>query len=391
MRILFLHEVGYLEKPIFEMHEFPEHLAARGHEIGFCDFSEMSGASQSARTETLVGGRVLDDVKIRLFSQKSVAQGIVGRLIAVFLFPRFFDKVLSDFNPEVVVSYAVPTSGWQALLMCKRAGIPFVFRALDVSHKIRRTSLSALVKAAERFVYKGSTWVSCNNPAMQSYCVTMGASPAKSSVELPPLDLAHFLLSGGDKQSFLRKLGLSKDSSIIVYMGSFFYFSGLDRVLERLSSLTSKPSLILVGGGDQESELKELVKNRNLEEHVRFTGFVAFEDLPGYLSIADVAINPMLPSLVAHAALPNKVLQYMAAGLPVVSTSLNGLSALFPAADGLTLVSSPEEVLEKSISIATRASRSQMGQANRKLVEKIFAREKTVDAFENLLESVRGF
>ena len=113
-----------------------------------------------------------------------------------------------------------------------------------------------------------------------------------------------------------------------------------------LGKMVDKPQLLLIGGGEQEVELKQLVTRLKLEDYVTFTGFVGFDELPAYLSVADVAINPMLPSLVSDSALPNKVLQYMASSLPVVSTDLKGLSSLFPSAEGLSLVSSPEEVLE---------------------------------------------
>ena len=80
----------------------------------------------------------------------------------------------------------------------------------------------------------------------------------------------------------------------------------------------------------------------------------------------------------------------MASSLPVVSTDLKGLSSLFPSAEGLSLVSSPEEVLEKSISIAADATLSLMGKANKKLVDETFEREKSVTAFEQLLTQVRS-
>ena len=39
--LLFIHEVDYLQKPIFEMHEFPEGLAERGWSVHFIDFVEQ--------------------------------------------------------------------------------------------------------------------------------------------------------------------------------------------------------------------------------------------------------------------------------------------------------------------------------------------------------------
>ena len=390
MRILFLHEVGYLEKPIFEMHEFPEHLAARGHEVAFADYPETPTHQTASKFGVVVEGRVLRGASLRLYSQKAVFPGIVGRLLAVFLFPFFFYRVLRDFKPDLVVSFAVPTSGWQAVIICKIQKLPLLFRALDVSHKIRRSAFGPLVRSAERFVYRKSTWVSCNNAALRDYCLKLGAHKDRSSVELPVLDLVHFLAGKDDRQRMRAKLGITGDATVVAYMGSFFYFSGLYQVILQLGKMVDKPQLLLIGGGEQEVELKQLVTRLKLEDYVTFTGFVGFDELPAYLSVADVAINPMLPSLVSDSALPNKVLQYMASSLPVVSTDLKGLSSLFPSAEGLSLVSSPEEVLEKSISIAADATLSLMGKANKKLVDETFEKEKSVTAFEQLLTQVRS-
>ena len=388
MRILFLHEVGYLEKPIFEMHEFPEHLAARGHEVAFADYPETINHQTTSGFGVVIQGRVLSGASLRLYSQTAVFPGIIGRLLAVFLFPFFFYRVLRDFKPDLVVSFAVPTSGWQAAIICKIKKLPLLFRALDISHKIRRSAFGPLVRSAERFVYRNSTWVSCNNAALRDYCLKLGAHKDRSSEDLPPLDLAHFRAGNEERQRMRAELGIAGDSTVIVYMGSFFYFSGLDRVIEQLSKVADKPQLVLIGGGEQNVELRNLVNTLKLEDYVTFTGFVGFDELPAYLSVADVAINPMLPSLVADSALPNKVLQYMASSLPVVSTNLKGLSSLFPSADGLSLVSSPEEVLQKSIWVAANANLSLMGRANKKLVDETFEMDKSINGFEQLLTQV---
>ena len=40
MKILFVHEVNWRKKPIYEIHDYPELLSLRGHEISFIDFPE---------------------------------------------------------------------------------------------------------------------------------------------------------------------------------------------------------------------------------------------------------------------------------------------------------------------------------------------------------------
>jgi glycosyltransferase involved in cell wall biosynthesis len=123
---------------------------------------------------------------------------------------------------------------------------------------------------------------------------------------------------------------------------------------------------------------------------VKFTGFVGFAELPKYLGAADVAINSMHRTLVSNAAFPNKVLQYMASGLPVVSTDLDGLRKTFVPLQGLSLVSSPVEVLAKACELMNNANLQDIGRLNQTEVAKIFSREGAVDAFEKQLSRIVG-
>lgn len=383
MRILFLHEVGYFEKPVFEMHEFPEYLAKLGHQVGFMDYVEGSVVQASMKRTARVG-KVIPDITINIYSQRAFLGGTFGRLIAALTFPLKFWRTVRDFQPEVVVSYAVPTTGWQALIISCRLGIPFVYRALDVSHKIRRTLFEPLVKVAEKFVCTQATWVSCNNPIMKKHCILMGSDANRTSVELPPLDLA--LFAGEGKGKILKpSLGITEHSKVILYMGSFFYFSGLRECIEELSVSTEKPLLVLVGGGEMDTELRDLVTTLKLDEWVKFTGFVEYEDLPDYFEIADVAINPMIPASVSNTALPNKVLQYMAAGLPVVSTRLEGLESVFGESSGLFYSSSPNDVFKTAVDILKHPNLLDFGHTNRQAVRAKFDISNNVSSFEKML------
>jgi len=387
-RILFLHEVGYLEKPIFEMHEFPEHLSKRGHDVAFLDFLEFDHGDEKVRWGESRRGRVVPGANFLHFSQTNPFSGLTKRLFAALTFSACFRSVLDEFRPDVVVSFSVPTSGWQALHICRSLKIPYIFRALDVSHKIRKSKWESLIKLAEKYIYRNSDWVSCNNPSMREYCISLGAREGSSSVDLPPLDLSHFEAVAGADQELRRSLGIPLGATVFLYMGSFFYFSGLENVLLALSAEESKPYLVLIGGGECETGLKTLAKDLEIEHWVRFTGYVPFAELPSYLAIADVALNPMVPSLVSHNALPNKVLQYMASGLPVVSTKLEGLHSLLGDARGLRLVSEPDDVLSEAVQFARDANKIEVGLGNRKAVRDNFATENAVDHFEHLIENL---
>ena len=393
MRILFLHEVNYLKKPIFEMHEFPEHLAALGHTVGFIQFPE--GESSASLTETpfkqQIQGRVLTGQNLTLFTPKTLGGGLLGRLLAVVTFKRGFKKIIRDFEPDVVVSFSVPTSGWQAVQVCKKLGVPLVFRALDVSHKIRKSALSPLIRVAEKYMYKNAAWVSANNPAMLHYCLSLGAQRSKGSVELPPLDIGHFAVTKAKTVKLKAQLEIPSSANVCLYMGSFFYFSGLPELIAAFAKNRKENEyLVLVGGGEQEAELRNLTAQLKIHAWVRFAGFVSFEDLPRYLSLATVAVNPMHRSVVSNAAFPNKVIQYMAAKLPVVSTRLDGLVQTFGEDSSLVYANTSEGVYKAAQKLYAGPGLGKIGESNLKIVKQKFSIDNAVKAMELRLEQLIG-
>ncbi len=393
MRILFLHEVNYLEKPIFEMHEFPEHLAVLGHEIGFVQFPEglTQAAVRKLGWKAKVPGRVLPEQNLTLYTPQNASGSLFGRLKTALTFKGSFQKIVQDFNPDVVISFSVPTSGWQALGLCKRLGIPFMYRALDVSHLIRKSVFSSLILMAEKFIYRNASAVSANNPAMAEYCTSMGSDAQKTFVNLPPIDLSHFA-EGSSKREYVRsKLGIAIDSKVILYMGSFFYFSGLPQLIDEFAKRgDSDHLLVLVGGGEQDQELRGQVARLGLKDKVLFTGFIGFDELPGYLAAADVAVNPMQASLVSNAAFPNKVIQYLATGLAVATTRLKGLELTFGEVAGIRYSEKPETVMRDALDLASSKELATLGKANQALVAEKFSKVEAVKSFEKRLREVVG-
>lgn len=391
MRILFVHEVNYRKKVIFEMHEFPELLALAGHEISFLEFDEGRKFWKKARAPRFerVKGRVHGKAEINLYRPPQLGIPALDRLLVTLTVLPVLRKLFRGSVFDAVVLYAVPTFGLQTIKLAKRFNVPVLFRALDVSHKIRSSLLSPAIKWVEKRIYNQADFLSANNPAMANYCVELGARSKPSKVHFPPLDLSHFRNQGRD-HDLRRSLGFKGEDRVLVYMGSFFYFSGLVDALEEFAEVSkSSPNLkfLLIGGGEQDSELRQRVARLGLSEKVVFTGFISYQDLPRYLKIADIAVNTLEPTLVANVAFPNKVLQYMAAGVPVVSTRLDGLERTFGDRAGITWASDPKDVLRAAskLSQLTESELGKISELQLGAVSEIFGVESAVDKFEETL------
>lgn len=390
MKILFVHEVNYLNKVVFEMHEFPELLSLRGHDVSFFHYPEAPDRPLlTVRTKSeVIAGRVHSAAKIRLVTPPTLGGRPFERVLAPMLAWLGLRREIKHGHYDAIVLYAVPTSGWLAIRFARRFQTPLVYRALDVSHLIRRTFFAPLVKMAERYVYRQADLISANNPALMEYCADYSGRRGGSVVNVAPIDLSHFATSPRD--SARKEVGLSDEHRVVLYMGTFFRFSGLDVLLRSMAPMFAADRLlrlVLVGAGEMEIELRSIAVELGVVDRVIFTGLVPYADLPRYLKMATVAVNPFVPELTTDVAFPHKVLQYLAAGIPTVSTSLKGLRGVLGDASGVTWVANAAEVAAAATQLA-KLDGSQLfeiGSVGRRFIAETFSQDNATAAFETML------
>src|SRR6185369_6150771 len=112
-----------------------------------------------------------------------------------------------------------------------------------------------------------------------------------------------------------RELGIPDDVKLVVYLGLFNRYQGVDLLLDVISLVkaeTPDVRFLLMGFPDKEYRRKAV--EMGIDDVITFTGRVNYDRAPFFLSAGDLAVSPKLALTEAN----GKLFNYMACGLPTV-------------------------------------------------------------------------
>lgn len=109
----------------------------------------------------------------------------------------------------------------------------------------------------------------------------------------------------------------------IAYAGGFGPHRGLETLARAFVSVRERvpnARLLLMGAGDGESALRELVVALGISDDTEFTGWIGLAEMRRRLAAASVGVVPHERNEHTDSTVPHKLFQYMAMGLPLVVT-----------------------------------------------------------------------
>lgn len=369
MNILFVHEVDWLDKVVYEPHCLAEFLSLLGHKVYVIDY-EASWTRDgvfnlgSLRTREFKNiSRAYPKASVCLRRPGFLKIPAISRLSASITHYQEIGKTIRERDIDVVVLYSVPTNGLQAVNISRKLGIPIVFRSIDTLHQlVSYRMLRPATYFLERMVYSSVDLILALTPWLSQYVVRMGAR--KTRVKILPegvdTDLFH---PGYDCSQIQRKWGVRKQDFVVLFMGTLFEFSGLDFFIRQFPELVKQvpqAKLVIVGDGPQRTKLARIVAELGLAGRVVFTGFQPYETLPQYINLAAICINPFLLTKATTDVFPAKVLQYLACGKAVVATPLPGMKSVIPGEQqGVVYADGAAEMIGEIVSLSKSARRRQ--------------------------------
>lgn len=170
-----------------------------------------------------------------------------------------------------------------------------------------------------KYLFSSARRVICNSPAVKAKIIDYGI-PEKKIISIPAFSRQYLRFKPLPMKSELQEFSADKDILLCSY--NFFrpeFF--IDRMMRALAILLKdhpRVGLMMLGSTDNSEEIRELIKELGIENHVYFAGDLTKEDFLTHVSRSDIMVRTPIRDGVA-----SSVLEGLALGVPVVASENN--------------------------------------------------------------------
>lgn len=278
------------------------------------------------------------------------------------------------------------------LSVLKRA--PFVLEVrdlwpkvlVDMNHMSESSPIYRALTVLEEFLYARARTIVIMAEGSRTELVARGVDP----------DKIVYIPNGADPEDFEPSASRDElraqygfDKVTAVYAGAHGPANGLDLLLDGAESVPDV-DVVLVGGGVLKPKLKQDAKDRGLG-NVRFMDPIPKDEIPDLLAAADLGLHVLADvELFRSAVSPNKVFDYMAAGLPTLTNCPGLVSDLVASAvAGVTV--EPDDLARglHEVAILTDDARACLGNAGQEWISANQSRRAMAKRLQDAIDIVQ--
>ncbi|RAK11938.1 glycosyltransferase involved in cell wall biosynthesis [Halanaerobium saccharolyticum] len=266
---------------------------------------------------------------------------------------------------------------------------------LNMSQDLKFGGITGKLASLDRIIYRRGSAIPIKDRFYNKYlltqCVTDVIANSKATKETILRNTSHWLnedkieliyngidLDKVDKAlenpvDISQEFGIADNKKIIGNIGRLSYQKGHEFLIEAVELLKQERNdfvVLIIGDGERKKELKNLVKEKELDDYIIFTGFRddVYNLLPGLDFLVHTARWEGFGFVIAEA---------MAAGIPVVSTDVSNISEIV--VDGksgyLAKAEDVEDIKEKIFNLmqSDYNLKNKMGNNGRNIIENKFS------------------
>lgn len=262
----------------------------------------------------------------RMFKVVKFLLGKQGRAAKTYAINRRFIAAAVAQQPDVIHAHDLNTL-WAATQAKRRSGAQLVYD----SHEL------ATARNRMGFWWKlwASFWERRGIPHTDAIIMAApgyaDAAVARYGIERPEviLNVPTLQVPDRDPRWDLRaELDLPRDRHLVVYQGSIQQNRGIEQVIEAMEHVEDT-IMVVIGYGYHRPALEQLVRARGWTDRVKFFGPVPNHELINWTASADLGVCCIVGTSPSYYhSLPNKLFEYLMAGVPVIASDFPGMGGI---------------------------------------------------------------
>lgn len=308
MKILFHHRIASADGQFVHLTELTRALRAAGHEVLIVGphLSEQASLGETSglinRLKRLLPGALYEVLE---FAYSAVALWRLGRAARSFRPDLLYERYNLHLHAGRFVARAL--------------GIPLVLEVNAPLTQERsawgKLRLKRFAAWSDRHIWRGADYVLPVTDALGDYVRAAGVPDDRIVVVPNGVDLQMYPGGDGQRDAARTRLGL-QDRIVLGFVGFVRDWHGLPQIIDFVAERRDLPiQLLIVGDGLDRERLETRIRELGIEDRARITGFVPREQIPGYISAFDIALQPAVTAW----ASPLKLFEYMAASCAVIA------------------------------------------------------------------------
>jgi len=216
-----------------------------------------------------------------------------------------------------------------------------------------------------------------------------GIKPEKCELALNGVDTNEFKVKKASIEIVRRKYKIP-DKKIVLFVGSLAKWNGVQYLIEAANYIKSDCIVIIAGGGIDEDKFKKQAAD---SENIMFTGIVPYDDVAPLIGLADICVAP-LPKVENvgwesyEAPIPIHLLEYMAAGKPIVGSDVHVVNELLSGGRGILFKAEDAEDLARKIRylLQNKQEGEAMGERAKEYVRENYCWGRAAKIIEDVME-----
>lgn len=314
---------------------------------------------------------------------------LTGELAVMTRLAKRIRQVAAGRRPDIIHAHSPLLDALPALYVGRRLGVPVVYEirafwedaAVDHGVTAEGSLRYRATRALETWACRQAHQVATICAGLRRDLIERGIPADKITVIPNAVDIETFTVLTGRDRALAQRFGLDQ-ARVLGFVGSFYAYEGLALLLRALPGVLAQAPdvrLLLVGGGPQETALKQLAQQLALGDKVIFTGRTPHEQVGRYYSLIDILVYPRLAMRLTELVTPLKPLEAMAQGKLLAASDVGGHRELIQ--DGVTgVLFRSGDVADLTTKLLGLLARPDQGQALRDAARRFVETERTWSA-----------